>query len=245
MLVEQKVFMSNKSAIKKLHSRLRKSFPRLFRQPSGPGYHRLDDLPSLETIVDIGVGHQGSFFLYDRFPNSYFISIDPLSEAEKIVNDLINNGRLNGCFIRAAAGKETKEVSFTVSSSPSQSSLFQRTRHNQHSRAIESRTTTVDRLDNLLGKIHIQRPALLKADVEGGEYDCLLGATQTLEMMDYIILELPLTANYHDAYRFSDAISLLANYRFEAYQVLKASRQTMDLLFTREDDPVRTPVRTP
>lgn len=222
-----------------MYRQIKKNFRKLFRQPSGPGYHRLEVLPQLDTIIDVGVGHQGSFFLYKRFPNAYFISIDPLTEAEKLVNDLIDNGRLKGHFLLTAVGKERKNISFAVSSSPSQSSLFQRTRHNQHSRTIENRTTSVDLLDDLLDKAQIQRPALLKVDIEGGEYDCLLGATQTLEMIDYIILELPLTANYHDAYRFSDAISFLADYRFEAFQVLKASKQTMDLLFAREGDPVR------
>lgn len=47
-----------------------------------PGYYRLDKLPLLSTVIDIGVGHQGSPFLYKRFSDANFISIDPLREAE-------------------------------------------------------------------------------------------------------------------------------------------------------------------
>ncbi|MCH8475754.1 MAG: FkbM family methyltransferase [Opitutales bacterium] len=202
-----------------------------------PGYHRLDKLPFLSTVIDIGVGHNGSPFLYDRFPSAFFISIDPLREAEDAVQRNLKNKK--NSFILAAVGKQQKTIQFQVSQTPSRTSLLQRTGEDNDSRPMETREAKMDRLDNLLANLDFARPALLKIDIEGGEYDCLQGGEETLKRVDYVHLELSLTDNYYNSYRFSEVIAFLASRNFEVFQVLKAGNNNVDLLFCLNNDPIR------
>jgi len=202
-----------------------------------PGYHRLDKLPGISMVIDVGVGHRGSPFLYTRFPQAYFISIDPLREAEEILHKYLNSS--NSRFIQAAAGKERRDIEFQVSRVPSRSSLYDRVQHDTNSMPVETRKAQMDLLDNLLRGVEIQSPALLKIDIEGGELDCLIGGEETVKSVDYIVLELPLTCNYRNSYRFSEVIAFLAECNFEVFQTLKAGNNSIDLLFSRNDDPIR------
>ncbi len=203
-----------------------------------PGYHRLDKLPRIATVIDVGVGHNGSAFLYKRFPDAFFISIDPLREAQEAVNRHL--GRNNNHFILAAVGMTKKIIEFHVSRTPSRTSLLQRTRHDDHSTPTETRHAQMDRLDNLLQDFEMDRPVLLKVDIEGYELDCLKSGDETVKKVDYIILELPLTNNFQETYHFSQVIAFLGERKFEPFQVLKAGNNNIDFLFCRVDDPLRT-----
>ena len=47
-------------------------------------------LPEIETLIDIGVGKEGTSLLYDRFPKAKLVLIDPIEEAEQFAkNNLI------------------------------------------------------------------------------------------------------------------------------------------------------------
>ena len=202
-----------------------------------PGYYRLDKLPPLSTVVDVGVGHQGSPFLYTRFSEANFISIDPLHEAEQAVQKRLGSSK--GHFIQAAVGTKRQLIEFQVSETPSRTSLFERTQHDHNSLPMETRQAQMDCLDSLLQGIEIKRPALLKVDIEGGELDCLQGGKETVDAVDYIILELQLTRNFRGSYRFSEVIAFMAQRQFEPFQVLKAGNNTIELLFSQADDPIR------
>lgn len=97
----------------------------------------------------------------------------------------------------------------------------------------------MDILDSLLQDMEIMRPALLRIDIEGGEFDCLLGGEKTMTKIDYIVVELPLVNKYKMGYRFSEVISFLAERNFEVFQVLKAGNNNIEMLFSRVDDSIR------
>lgn len=111
-----------------------------------PGYHRLDKLPPLSTVIDIGVGHQGSPFLYTRFTDADFISIDPLQEAEEAVQEKL--GSNSSRFIRAAVGRTQQSIELKVSQTPSRTSLLERTKHDSHSRSTETRRAQILKAGN-------------------------------------------------------------------------------------------------
>lgn len=203
-----------------------------------PGYHRLDRLPSMKTVIDVGVGHNGSSFLYERGWDPYFICIDPLDESRQAVKSMLPKERVN--FIQCAVGKEKKEqVLFNVSAVPSRTSLLQRNRHDEASTPNEVRITTIECLDDIVTDEDVQSPALLKIDIEGGELDCLKGAKRLLNRIDYLLIELPLTDNYNNSYRFSDVICFLKYFKFQPLLVLKAGNNNVDFLFCKESDPLR------
>ena len=46
-------------------------------------WDQLTKLPEIDTLIDIGVGNEGTPDFYERFSNSKLILIDPLEEAYK------------------------------------------------------------------------------------------------------------------------------------------------------------------
>lgn len=204
-----------------------------------PGYHRLDRLPNIKTIIDVGIGHSGSPFLYKRNWNPYFICIDPLNEAKQFIETNLKSDSFT--FFQCAAGSEQKQnISFYVSSIPSRTSLLDRTNHDDASTPKELRYTDIKRLDDLIDANEITHPSLLKIDIEGGEMECLKGGEKLAESTNYILQELPLTYNYSQTYKFSEIIVFLANLNFQPLMVLKAGNNNLDLLFCKEDDPIRS-----
>ena len=213
----------------------KKNKPRKFG--SNPGYHRLDKLPDISTVIDVGVGDEGSPFLYERFPDAFYISIDPVSESENALKNHLNSDQ--SVFVERALGTEKGSIKIEVSNKPSRTSLYKRTDYDDKSESMEIREVEMDTLDNTLSDYNFASPSLLKIDTEGGELEVLKGGKKTLERVDYIVLELPLTKNFKDSYDFSDAILLLKENGFEVFQILKAQNRTSDILFCKKDDQIR------
>lgn len=207
-----------------------------------PSYRRLEKLPEVSTVIDVGVGDQGSPFLYSRFPMAFFVSIDPLHECSEILDQYLGEGR--HVFIQTAVGSEESEETISVSAKPSRTSLLERVQHDDKSKATEERTITIRRLDGIIDGVEwdlgpLKTPILLKVDTEGFELECLLGAPKMLDKCSYVILEVPLTDNFNNSYRFSEIIGFMSQSGFEVFQVLKAGNNNADLLFSRVGDPIR------
>lgn len=201
---------------------------------STPGYHRLEKLPSLSTIIDIGVGDEGSPFLYERFDDAFYISIDPVAESEEAVNEHLSSDQ--NVFIEKALGSSTGEIELEVSNKTSRTSLYERTDYDSKSEITEKRMIELDTLDRVISDHDIQSPSLLKIDTEGGELEVLKGGKKTLEKVDYVVLEMPLTKNFENSYTFSDAILFMKENGFEVFQILKAHNRNSDVLFCKSDD---------
>ena len=63
---------------------------KLFYESTGMyiDWDQLNNLPDIDTLVDIGVGIRGTENLIKKFPDKKLVLIDPLDEAE---NYAINN----------------------------------------------------------------------------------------------------------------------------------------------------------
>jgi FkbM family methyltransferase len=204
-----------------------------------PSYCRLKRIFGVKMIIDVGVGDQGSVFLYNSFPGAFFVSINPLVEARNAIKNLPNS-----LFFEVALGSSPGKTKIEVSKKPSRSSILKRNRHDKYSIPIETRNISITTLDTLMKKIEHKIPCkgkkLLKIDTEGYELEILKGGQDTIEKgIDYIILEAPLTDNFSKSYSFSEIVGFLANKNFEVLQVLKAGNNSIDLLFARKDDELR------
>jgi hypothetical protein len=70
-------------------------------------------------------------------------------------------------------------------------------------------------LDYEIGSISLERPVLLKLDVQGYEAQVLLGATETLKRMDYVLLEASFRPLYEGEKTFMDLARMMERYGFE------------------------------
>ena len=68
-------------------------------------WKQLDRLPAIDTLIDVGVGPDGTPDLYERFASQKLILIDPLDEAEAFVNNEMTDR--DAMFFKVALGSET------------------------------------------------------------------------------------------------------------------------------------------
>ena len=75
-------------------------------------WDQLKNLPNVNTIIDIGVGKNGTENLYKRFSSSKLILIDPLIEAKNYANKNLKHRDYE--FFQYAVGEENFESTIKV-----------------------------------------------------------------------------------------------------------------------------------
>jgi FkbM family methyltransferase len=153
-----------------------------------------------KTIVDIGVATDTEE-MYQWFPESKFIFVEPLKEFEPSLQNLIS--RYNGNYILAAAGSYDGEIEIDVTADLGGSSIFAHklADDKQLEEALGmpttvKRTVPIWRLDNIWEAFEAEGAALLKIDVQGAELEVLKGAENCLDNFEIILLEIGLTEHY-------------------------------------------------
>ena len=151
--------------------------------------------PDLRTIIDVGAS-RGQFSLVARrlFPRAQLTCFEPLAEARATAERLLPEATIHG----VALGAHDGPAALHVAGRDDSSSLLPIGRGQVHSFAgthqVGERTVDVRRLDSFRGTV--QRPSLLKIDVQGGELDVLRGARDTLPLLDWVYLECSFTELY-------------------------------------------------
>ena len=109
-------------------------------------------------------------------------------------------------MFKVAAGNELGKKKFW--SSEGFSSFYQR----QDYKIKKEIEVNISTLDEILKNDHLNGKNLLKIDTEGFELEVLKGATKTLELINYLVLELRL--ENINTYNPSEIISFLYNKNF-------------------------------
>ena len=58
-------------------------------------WSQINKLPNIDTLIDVGVGPEGTPDLYNKFKEKKLILIDPLDEAEKFFNNNFQGEKCN------------------------------------------------------------------------------------------------------------------------------------------------------
>lgn len=173
---------------------------------------------SYKTIVDIGA-NKGQFSLVARnlFKSAKIFSFDPLESSENIFKKVFSNDK-NTNFFNVAIGpsKERRTMHISKKDDSSsilsirklQSDLFPGTEESHKASII------VDRLDSFISGSQIESPALLKLDVQGFEFEALVGCKKLLNFFDEIYCECSFYELYKDQKLVSDIIELLSDNDF-------------------------------
>ncbi len=145
------------------------------------------------TIVDIGA-NRGQFALAARrhFPKSQIYSFEPLHEPTEIFRRVFANDPLTTLYEFAIGNSEGEEV-IHVSRADDSSSLLPmtalQTKLYPGTQEIEKQSVRVKPLGAVLSTEQINRPALLKIDVQGYEKQVLEGCQPLLPLFSYIYVE--------------------------------------------------------
>jgi FkbM family methyltransferase len=195
------------------------------------------------AILDVGA-NVGQFALAAAiyFPDTDIYSFEPLPEAFAELTKNINGKERIKAF-KTAVGDKIGQIQFYRNHYSRLSSSRQIDTANDNPRYRERRmtrtTVNIIRLDSLSEILNVQRPLLLKLDVQGMEKEVLLGSGAFLDQIDFILCELSLMRLYTDQPLFDEMHSFIWNLGYHLVAPLylnkgKAGRVIeVDVLYAR------------
>lgn len=180
------------------------------------------DLPLVEnarTVIDVGA-HKGQFALLARyrFPDASLHCFEPLSEPrQRLVRTMGNDPQLQ--VHPVAAAEEAGAASMHVSKLDDSSSLLPIGDRYVASfpGTEEARTAEVtrERIDGVLDANTLERPILMKVDVQGAELEALIGAGSVLGVTDQVLVEVSFMELYEGQALAGGIVSYLDAQGFE------------------------------
>jgi len=193
------------------------------------------------VVVDVGVAG-GTPELYESFPSSHHLFVEPLVEYESALQRIVAMLPSAEYFLVAATSQPC-EVVMHVHPDLVGSSLYLEQEPgvvNGHERTVPGTT-----LDELCCERGLSGPYLLKLDVQGAELDVLIGAEQTLVETEVVIAEVSLFPFFVGGPMLADVIQHMKERGFLVYDVfglayrpLDGAMSQMDVCFVRRESPL-------
>jgi FkbM family methyltransferase len=193
-------------------------------------------MPKLHTIVDIGA-NRGQFALAARHshPEARIISFEPLAAAADRYRAVFDgDGRTS--LVNAALGPTPGEAMIHISGHDHSSSLLPITAAQESlfpgTAQVGTETVRVTRLADHLAASGIEKPALLKIDVQGFELQALAGCEDLLDQFDWVYVECSFVELYAGQAFADDIIAWLRDRGF-------AVRGVFDVAYDAEGNAVQ------
>lgn len=184
---------------------------KIFRRAAEMGVHP-------RTIIDIGANigqfsSIGSLF----YPEARIIAVEPDPEVAKHLVDRLQHHQLLEVH-NCAVGDYCGTVKFNINRDRQTSSVLELGRDRMssfpESTVVRQAEVPISTIDALLEAREIMRPALLKIDVQGFEDRVLSGATNTLKLVDWVILEVSFIDLYRGEPHFQQLLAQLQSNGF-------------------------------
>ena len=182
------------------------------------------------TILDVGANiGQFSRASLGRWPTSRVIAFEPLpSAAEPLRRMLAAMGNHHAVYQIALGSRQGQTVfrqhRYSLSSSVLSVTEQSRRRYSWADEA-ESITVPMARLDDVLIDMVLDRPVLVKIDVQGYEMEVLAGATSVLAEADCLIVELAFDEFYEGQSRAAEVMQYLTSSGWEFSRVVDVRRE--------------------
>ncbi|WP_295455556.1 FkbM family methyltransferase [uncultured Thiodictyon sp.] len=191
------------------------------------------------TVIDVGA-NKGQFATYalTRWPRARLICFEPLPQPRAILG-CVTQGRaeIHACALGATGTTGQLHLATRADSSSllplgtQQKAIFQMDE-------CGTLAVPIERLDACLS-VPLQRPSLLKIDVQGYELEVLRGAAGLLDEIDAIYVEVSYAELYEGQALHDDVATFLtsAGFRDAGHfneQVYHGARIQADLLFRRQ-----------
>ena len=189
------------------------------------------------TVIDVGVAY-GTSALYESFPNTYHLLIEPLAEFREVLDHIC--GKYRADYVIAAAGAMPGSTVINVHTDLMGSSLLKESQGRY--RDGIPREVTIVTIDDLCLERQLIGPFVIKVDVQGAELCVLDGASRTLRQTELVILEVSLFQFYEEGPLFHEVVSYMAEQGFVVYEIfgqnlrpLDSSLAQVDLAFVKKD----------
>jgi len=194
--------------------------------------------PTINTVIDVGA-NMGQFALASNsfFPSAHIYSFEPVPGTYSILTGRVN-GTANIKTFNCALGSNEGEIDFysNVYSHASSALPVSDAQKNLVSKSLQETKIKVklQTLDNMMGGMNVSSPVLLKLDVQGFEKEVLLGATESLQKIDYILIESSFVSMYNGEPLFDEMHTFIKSLGFEIVAPV-GYLQTEDLQFLQMD----------
>ena len=163
---------------------------------------------NLNTIVDIGA-HQGQFALISKykFKSAKIYSFDPLKNSMMKYSQILKVK--DGCtFFNTAIGNTNSLKKINISKKDDSSSILtitdQQTKTFKNTEKIDEEDIKIQKLNDCIDKNTLNKPCLMKIDVQGYELEVLKGSEQLLKYFDYLYIECSSVEFYKNQPLFDD-----------------------------------------
>jgi FkbM family methyltransferase len=170
------------------------------------------------VILDIGA-NRGMFSrcAHYVFPDATIYAFEPLRDCYEKLRNLRSKIKKLECYNVALAGEVGEKVIHRSSYDYSSSLLEMEGLHKEafpYTAGERLEKVQVNTLDGILHDRFLEKPILMKIDVQGYEKFVLLGAQRTLQQTDYVLCEMSVRPLYQGQALFDEIYRRLASSGF-------------------------------
>ena len=200
------------------------------------GLERLAKYLNVRSIIDIGVAN-GTPELYRAFPSDKYryllVDADPANR--NVVESLART--MHADFEMAFCGAEEGSTRLNTHANSEYSSAFTLLAPHRQTGIVKVPVKTLDRL--VLEK-DLEKPYIIKIDVEGAELEVIKGAAQTLRHAEAVIIETSIAKKYDSGAEFGDVVYAMRELGFSVFDMLAGANRNnklyqCDVVFVRTD----------
>jgi FkbM family methyltransferase len=186
----------------------------------------------INVVFDIGanIGQFGSLLRQLGYDGK-IVSFEPLSTAHKKLTSLHSNDPLWHIAPQMAIGNIDGTIDINISNRPTSSSILNVMEEHvaaaSDSFTVGSETVEIHKLDTVSEKYIAKGDRIfLKVDTQGYEYEVLLGASNLLDSITGVQLELSLTPLYTTQILYDEIILKMKTLGFELWSISNVFRNT-------------------
>ena len=196
---------------------------------------QIEKLPDIDTLIDVGVGQEGTPELYNRFPKAKLILIDPIQEAENYAKEQLSHRDYT--FFKYGLGEEEETKILYVEEEIGRSTMLNVTSLNYESEPVKKIKVEVKTLDSILKKGINYGKIGLKIDTEGYELKIIKGAKKVLKDTHFVIAEVRHNhESFNKQYKLHEFIYEMNKNDFILTMILTAKPLIADLCFEKKSN---------
>ncbi|ARJ49528.1 FkbM family methyltransferase [Candidatus Pelagibacter sp. RS40] len=203
-----------------------------------------ESIKKIKTLIDVG-SNKGQFMLLleKLFPNISIFSFEPIKEEIQKQKKLFSFKK-KIIFYNFAIGKKNSKKNFFITKRKDSSSFYKFNKPNSPNhdyKIIERREIQIFKLDAILSNKNLEKPIILKLDVQGYELEVLKGSLKILKRINYLLIEVSKSKIYKNQATEKQIINYLKKRNFfplkstKNTKINKTNFLQRDILFKRKD----------
>ena len=172
-----------------------------------------------KTIIDVGA-NVGQFAIATAklfSPATQIYSFEPHPEVVELLQQNVHHLK-NITVYPLALGNHEGEIAFHVNTHSHSSSILPLAEAHReafpYAQEEKTITVTLSTLDKIFSMVMLEPPILLKLDVQGYEAITLQGGVETLQQVNYVVIETSFKPLYEGEMLFMDMVHLMEAHHF-------------------------------